>query len=507
MIDYQVFKEEGPTRSRASKNSREHFEEDIELTDFSAEGGASKKLRSKKPANGFLGAEPVQIELDGRRWIFLVVYCVFSFANQFQFVMFSAIVSETKTFFGISSLQVNVIGLSYTFIYPVVAPFVCILLHRLGLKGVLVLGNVLNTTGAGIRLAALWTGSAGYALLLAGHCVCAVAQLAVSSIPPIVANEWFSAKERTVATALAFMANNLGLAVGLLAAPRIVLDASTPFDGFLVLFIVGVALSAVPMLAMLCMPAKPRSPPNYAAMVTPNSVNLWASTKDLLRKSRSFVMNLLSSSLTIGTIWSISTVAPQMLGPFGAPEKDSSAAAFSALVGGTVVGIIVGLIIDRKREYKIPMLALIFLTCISLSISIATLYAGLPIVGLFFYSLGGVFQNSVVPVFFEYGQEVSFPAPESIGSTSMMFGSSIFAFATILGMSELLGENPSRNEAVMAFVLFVLFQLLSGVLCFLKGDDLKRLEYERRMIAAEVLTSFGADNVFDMEANETKAKK
>ncbi|CUG93008.1 MFS transporter, putative [Bodo saltans] len=121
----------------------------------------------------------------------------------------------------------------------------------MSLRVCLVMGCLLNVAGAGLKLG-LAVALPRYGVLIAAQCVLAVAQIFLLSAPPLVADEWFPPHQRAAATAIGSMANNVGIALGMLLAPLMVTQdtsaTSHDFVGFLVLQLV---LSAVPLLGIV----------------------------------------------------------------------------------------------------------------------------------------------------------------------------------------------------------------------------------------------------------------
>lgn len=78
---------------------------------------------------------------------------------------------------------------------------------------------VLNCLGAWVRY--IGKNSDGFPIALTGQSIAAVAQTFILAIPPKVAANWFPNTERTLATSIAAIFNQLGIAGGFYMSPGI----------------------------------------------------------------------------------------------------------------------------------------------------------------------------------------------------------------------------------------------------------------------------------------------
>ena len=143
------------------------------------------------------------------RWVQLLVYFLANFGNGLQGVTFTAIESDTATFFSITTTKVNALAIVFSFLY-VVGTILSIFLNRsLSIRTGMIVGCVLNL-GVFIRLFALISPSTGYPALIIGQIFPAIATPLFMNITALFAARWFAPRQRGIATSIGSIANPLG---------------------------------------------------------------------------------------------------------------------------------------------------------------------------------------------------------------------------------------------------------------------------------------------------------
>lgn len=490
------------------------------------------------PATVAVGGNPSPqtFSPDWRRWVVLVVFSLFSFSNAVQWIFFSTVVNETEEYFNVSSFQVNMLAMIYAIVFALVGVFGSLILERFGLKRSLIMGNTTNVLGAALRLMAPFV-APNFAMIFTAQFVNCLSQPFILPIPPLIAAEWFPASERTIATSIAAMANNMGVAAGMLLPPIFMEHAGSNRQGFINLFLFALILCGVLWVATLLIPPHPQTPPSFAALVSPkkgspqaaatassnskaanvtppgvdtehhdehheehHEASTLLAAEDthtvkglakalwrLLKENPSFRLLICSAGIALGSMWTLSTVLAQIMEPFNISEAMAGWAGFGSLVGGTVLSFLVGCFVDKKRYYKGPMAILLFLSALSLSVMLLGMVYGSAnsavLFGVILYIASGTFQNAAIPVFFEYGLETTFPAPESLSSVLIMVLGNIVCVVLVLVASFVLGNDPTKEAAIIATSCFTALIAIGALLVAIMKSDCKRLEYEARMAA------------------------
>lgn len=195
------------------------------------------------------------------RWFILGVFCVLSASNGFQWINFAPIVEEVKEYFHMDALQVNFLATIYTIVYPATIFLGCIAFQRFGSWGGMLLGAVLNTVGASLKIVAVFW-APNYGLLATTQIINALSEVFFLSLPPLLAATWFNSHQRTFATSIGVMSNSLGTAFGFIVPPLVVTPTRKGAAAFGQLFGWQAVVALLVTMAMFFLPRRPFKKPS-----------------------------------------------------------------------------------------------------------------------------------------------------------------------------------------------------------------------------------------------------
>lgn len=258
----------------------------------------------KKEADGFT------VILYKRRWFSLLIFCLCSFGNAYQWIHLN-IISDIVLFFWDASIpgssvdtktiSVDWLSMIYMLTYiPLIFPSNWIL-NRWGLRVTLLVASALNAVGGCIKCIAgavtyettfgqsdisiPFSHKLGFPILMFGQTICGIAQSGILGIPAHLAAVWFGVNEVSTATALGVFGNQLGVAFGFLVPPLILpsipyssngtnqLDPSTDVNQLfnnvkhymMIMLYFSAALNILPFIfALFGLRAKPKTEPSLA---------------------------------------------------------------------------------------------------------------------------------------------------------------------------------------------------------------------------------------------------
>lgn len=215
----------------------------------------------------------------------------------------------------------------------------------------------------------------------------------------------------------------------------------------------------------------------------------------LLFRRRDFVFLLGAFSISMGSVWTYASVLAQILEPFGVAAELAGIIGAVNVVVGTVVSYLVGLWVDRTRYYKYPLLACLVgsvLCCIGLMVIMLKAPKNTGMMnGLcsFIYIFAGVFQNTAIPICFEYAMEISYPLPESVPGALLMAGANLCSLIMLSISSAMLGNGVANPVAcVNVLILITCVCFVGAVLAIFPREKLYRRDAEleaRQRLAAE----------------------
>lgn len=159
-------------------------------------------------------AEGPVTKLYRRRWLMVLLFSSYSLCNAFQWLQYGIISNIFIYYYGVSSLAIDWLSMSYMLAYiPLIFP-VAWLLDTRGLRIIALIGSGLNCLGAWIK-----TGSARpdlYGVTLFGQLICATAQVFILGMPSHIASVWFSSTEVSTACAFGVFGNQVSASTGML---------------------------------------------------------------------------------------------------------------------------------------------------------------------------------------------------------------------------------------------------------------------------------------------------
>jgi len=270
-----------------------------------------------------------------------------------------------------------------------------------------------------------------------------------------LAAQWFGVWERATAVGLMTVAAFVGIIIGEVLTPSLV--AAHGIGGMQQIYGVATAVSGVLFLALFR--ERPSTSPS------PEGTQERALVLDGLRailKGRDFWV-VAAGFLVVGGIFNgLSTWVEGIAGP-----KGFSAGGAGLLVGVMLLGAMLGAVVmplasDRRQRRKPVLLAGLIAGVPALAV--LTLSRDYPVVMAAFFAVG-FFMIGVAPVMYQYGAEITYPAPEGTSNGLFVMAMQV-SVVFIYAMGWLDGVAGSFTPSLLALVALeaatcVLFAYLS----------------------------------------------
>ncbi len=388
----------------------------------------------------------MDFKVYGYRWVVLAAFMGVIAANQLLWITFAPITTHAMQFYGVSDLAIGLLSLSFMVVYILVSFPASWVIDKYGLR-------------AGVGLGAILTGAFGLMRgLVAGHYAWVlVAQIGIALGQPFVLNaittvaaRWFPMKERATASGLASLAIYLGILVGLAATPYLALQYGIP--GMLILY--GM-FSALTMFAFFFFaherPASPPCPPEQEAR------SLATEGLSKMIRQRDFILLMVIFFVGLGLFNAVTTWIEQIVEPRGFTATQAGDAGGIMILGGIVGALVVPMLSDRQRK-RVPFLLLAVAGA-------AVGLAGLAFVAnyallLVFSFIFGFFLLSAGPVGFQYGAEITYPAPEGTSNGLLLLMGQVSGIIFILALDALKAPGTGSMTAPLIGLLVLLLACL-----------------------------------------------
>lgn len=306
------------------------------------------------------------------------------------------------------------------------------------------------------------------------------------------AEVWFPPSERATATAIAAECNILGGAAAFLMGPFLVTASGEEgLSQFLLLQYILVGMAGLnALLALIYFPAGPPLPPSasaHEALAVEASfslASLWRGVKTV-SKNKDFMVMAAAYGLCGGmtSAWA-STLTPNLT-VLHISQTAAGWIGFAGILGGNVVGLVVGLYLDRVRRHKRLLVALnagagitaAAFACVvqgNFTLSHDAAYA----LAFVFATLAVTMTNALAPVYFDLAVEVTFPVP---AGTVIMLLTTYNNAGTLLLLAVPVDRARTAFNWIFAGTILACVLLLAGAL----RESFKRAQVDAAGVTAE----------------------
>jgi len=356
----------------------------------------------------------------GYRWLVLAAFMLITVMNQASWITFAPITSEAALYYRCPELVIGLLSLSFMAIYVLTAIPAAWVIDTWGFRPAVSIGAFLTAAGALAR----GFFSARLALVFVSHAVIALGQPLVLGAITKLAARWFPANERATASGFGTLSIYLGILIAMFITP--VLTIGYGIRGMLLIYGASATASAVLFLA-----AARERPPTMPGPPGQDDRSLMFDGLKSMLKNKDFVLLMVIFFIGLGMFNALTTWIEAIVRSRGFSISQAGTLGGLMLVGGIVGALIIPMISDNRRRRKpFIILALIGLMPGLLGVTFATRYWLLLSSGFLF----GFFLLSAGPIGFQYGAEISHPAPEGTSNSFLLLMGQISGILFILGM-------------------------------------------------------------------------
>jgi cyanate permease len=380
----------------------------------------------------------VRAKASGYRWVVLAVFMLMTAANQLAWITFAPITGEAAAFYGTSDLVIGLLSLVFMAVYMVMFLPAAWAIDTWGFRPAVGIGAVLTAVGCLGR--GLFAGS--LALVFAAQLAIAVGQPFVLGAITKVAARWFPPGERATASGLGTLSIYLGILGGIMATPLLVHRLG--MRGMLMAWGIFAVAAAAAFLALAR--ERPRTP------VGSPGEDARALVFDGLRSMlgrKDFILLLAIFFMGLGVFNSVTTWIEAIVRPRGFDSSQAGMAGGLMLIGGIIGAAIVPLVSDALRRRKpFIVLALAGLIPGLVGVTFARSY-GLLLASSFAF---GFFLLSSGPIGFQYGAEITLPAPEGTSNSLLIVMGQVSGIVFIFAMDALKAADGSMTISLIALI-------------------------------------------------------
>lgn len=397
--------------------------------------------------------EQNSFEVYPYRWVVLLAFMTIIAVNQLLWITFAPITSNAVQYYGVSELGIGLLSLSFMIVYILVSFPASWVIDTYGIR----IGVGIGAALTGIFGLMRGLVASDYKLVLVAQIVIAIGQPFILNAVTTVAARWFPREERATATGLGSLAIYLGILGGLVLTPHIAIRSGIP--GLLVSYgIVSLTAMSIFFLLIRERPPSPPCPPDQES----RSLALDGLTKMI--HQHDFIALMIIFFVGLGAFNAITTWIEEVLNPRGFSITQAGNAGGAMIFGGILGALVIPLLSDRYRR-RVPflMIAVLGATVGLIGVTYAGTYPVLLVASFVF----GFFLLSAGPIGFQYGAEITYPAPEGTSNGLLLLMGQISGIIFILSMDAF--KAPETGS--MTLPLLVLIGLM--ILCLFIGARLK----------------------------------
>jgi MFS family permease len=371
------------------------------------------------------------IKIYGYRWVVLAVFMLTVILNQIAWITFAPITSDAMAYYSQPDLMIGLLSMVFMIVYIVMVLPAAWMIDTIGFRPAVTIGALLTAVGA------LGRGVFGrnFAWVFVFQIVIAVGQPFVVGAITKLAARWFPSDERAIASGLGTLAVYLGIFIGLFFTP--ILKATAGMTGMLFVWGAAAALSAILFLIL-----SREHPPTKPGLEGSDVRTLVFTGLKKMLTDPGFILLLVIFFFGLGMFNGITTWIEQILKPRGFSSAQAGVAGGLILAGGITGAFILPLISDKiKRRKPFMILSLAGLLPGLVGLILAQSYWLLLVSGFAF----GFFLLSSGPIGFQYGAEITHPAPEGTSNSFLILMGQISGILFIFLLDALKGPDGTMQ--------------------------------------------------------------
>lgn len=385
----------------------------------------------------------------GYRWVVLLAFMVVVAINQLLWITFAPITSDAVQYYGVSELSIGLLSLSFMLVYIIVSIPASWLIDSYGIRVAVGLGAVL--TGAFGLLRGLV--ASNYTLVLLAQIGIAIGQPLILNAVTTVAARWFAPQERATATGLGSLAIYLGIIVGLVLTPY--LAEQSDIRSMLLVYGIVAIIGVILFFAFAReRPATPPCPPGQ------DERSLMLDGFKQIIRQRDFILLLVVFFVGLGAFNAITTWIEEILSPRGFSAIQAGDTGGLMILGGIIGALVIPILSDHYRRRTPFLIVAVIGAMLGL---FGVTYAQNFIVLLISAAILGFFLLSAGPIGFQYGAEITFPAPEGTSNGLLLMMGQISGIIFILGMDGF--KSPQTGSMTAPLLALLALMIVTLLVC------------------------------------------
>lgn len=392
--------------------------------------------------------EQTDFKVYNYRWIVLLVFMFVIAINQMMWITFAPVTSTAADYFGVSDLNIGLLSMIFMIVFIIMSIPASWVIDAFGLRVAVGIGVVLTGVFGLLRGVA----APNFTWVLIAQIGIAVGQPFILNAITTVAGRWFPFQERATAAGLGSLAMYLGIVTALALTPFLTIQFQ--MRGMLLMY--GVAALVGVIAFFIFVKDRPPTPPCPPEQEERSLV--LDGFKDSLRK-KDFIFLSIIFFVGLGVFNAVTTWIEDIVRPRGFSIVQAGAIGGVMIVGGIIGAVVIPLLSDHQHK-RTPylMLAVIGATLGLIGITFSLSY-WLLLVSAFAF---GFFLLSAGPIGFQYGAEITFPAPEGTSNGMLLLMGQVSGIIFILALDSF--KSPTTGAMTLPLIALTGLMLVGLVI-------------------------------------------
>ena len=387
------------------------------------------------------------LQVYGYRWIVLLLFFLVNVISNILWTTYAPVTTHAMDFYGVDEFLVIFISLVFLIVYIPITFLATWLIDKYEFK-------------IGASIGALLMGVFGFLRFIAGnnYILALIFSIGIAIAQPFLLNtitklsaNWFPETERTTATGISLIATALGVALGMIMTPILVITLN--FRSML--FVYGIIALISSIVFVILIKNKPPTPPSSNFVI--DKIYMFKGFK-LLFSNRNFVILAVIFTLGMGSFNFITTYVELIVIPRGFDSIFAGILGMALLSGGITGTIIMSLLSDKLKHRKSIMILSMIIATVSLLVFSFSYDALLLIISMACFGFGLMGSG---PVTLEYAVDATKPVPEASSNGILMMGGAIGGIILIIGLENVKISGDYFPALIIQTVLLAICVVLS----------------------------------------------
>jgi len=393
-----------------------------------------------------------KIQVYGYRWLVLLLFMLVNITTQILWITFAAVTIPAQAYFGgVDELSIFLLSAIFMIVYIPDTFLASWLIDKYDFKIGCGIGAVLIAIFGFLRFFA----GPDYSLMLIFTIGIAIGQPFIMNSITKLSGNWFPKSERTTATGLGTLSMFVGILLGVLLTPFLIVGN----DLSLMLLIYGILSLVIGVLFIVFAKSRPLTPPTSEPIS--EKVLMFEGLKKLFT-NKSFLILVFLYFLGLGIFNMLTTYIQVILTPKNPAVFDET---FAGIVGGIMLlggifgAIVISALSDKFQKKVVLIIISVAIAAVSLFIFAFVTDEITLMLTAFLFGFGLL---GAAPIALEYAVDITKPVPEASSNGILMMVGQIGGIVFILGLADFTLPSGDYLPALLFEAILITVSLVSS---------------------------------------------